>query len=118
MVSDYIEQHGGFLWLSTEEFRLARNGDPEFPETACAFLEYVEKRRVLDLEKFMANVKVAAPASIANFKYPTLLYGFSIIVAAIGRLLKIHLRAQPCMRNGQVQKLINEDGVPTKYLLP
>ena len=40
MVSNYIEQHGGFLKLTAEELCMARKNDHEFPESARALLEY------------------------------------------------------------------------------
>ena len=40
MVSDYIEQTWWLSKLTAEELCMARKNDPEFPESACALLEY------------------------------------------------------------------------------
>lgn len=48
MVSDYIDQHSGFLCLTSDEAKLARHGDSDFPITARATLEYGADRGVLE----------------------------------------------------------------------
>ena len=40
MVSDFIDQHSGFLQLSDEEHHLACASDPDFPKSARVLLKY------------------------------------------------------------------------------
>ena len=66
MVSDFIDQYSGFLWLTEEEQALSRASDPHFPAEARALLEYGAEREVYWTgEKFMKNVEDAA--RIAEF---------------------------------------------------
>lgn len=44
MVSDFVEEYGGFLRLSDEERILAHDSDPTFPVEAWQFLEYGGER--------------------------------------------------------------------------
>ena len=68
MVSDYIDQHNGFLCLTDEEHALATATDPDFPKAARELLEYgAAKEGYWTGQKFMANVQKAA--RIAEFKY-------------------------------------------------
>ena len=68
MVSDYVDQHSGFLKLSDEEHALACARDAKFPKSARVLLEYgAEKQGYWTGEKFMENVKEAV--RIAKFKY-------------------------------------------------
>ncbi len=54
MVSDYIEEHDGFLKLSSSEAALAQACDPNFPTTARAMLECgAQKEGYWNSEKFM-----------------------------------------------------------------
>ncbi len=68
MVSDFIDQHSGFLRLTDEEHALATAANPDFPKTARTLLEYgADKEGCWTGDKFMANVERAA--KIAEFKY-------------------------------------------------
>ena len=70
MVSDYIDQHNGFLQLSDTEYQLASVSSPNFPKTARAILEYgANKDGYWTSEKFMSNIQDAV--AIASFKYPS-----------------------------------------------
>ena len=44
MVSDFVEEHGGFLTMSPEEQTLARASNPDFPDEAREMLEYGAER--------------------------------------------------------------------------
>ena len=66
MVSDFIEQRGGFLRLTETE---AVRAGASFPKTARVLLEYgAEKEGYWNSDRFMANIKDAV--AIAEFKYP------------------------------------------------
>ena len=55
MVSDFIDEHSGYLKLSPEELEDARDSDDNFPEEARALFEYGAARaRYWTGEKFMA----------------------------------------------------------------
>jgi hypothetical protein len=70
MVSDFIDQHSGFLNLSDQEYALACAQDSSFPQTPRVLFEYgADKQGYWTGEKFMANVKDAV--KIAKFKYNT-----------------------------------------------
>lgn len=44
MVSDFIEQHSGFLRLTASDHAVAKEHDPNFPQTARVLLEYGAER--------------------------------------------------------------------------
>lgn len=68
MVSDFVEEHGGYLWLSPEEFELAKQDYPSITPAARRLLEYGgDKEGYWTSECFMEQVKNAA--DIASFKY-------------------------------------------------
>lgn len=68
-IPDYVDQHTGFLRLTSAEAELATATDPSFPTTARATLEYgAEKEGYWNSDKFQNNVKDAI--KIAKFKYP------------------------------------------------
>ena len=125
MVSDFIEQHDGYLRLSEEE---AARAGASVPKIARALLEYVaDKDRYWNSERFMANV--ADAVAIAEFKYPS---GTNAIVFIFDQsschkayaedalnASRMNVRPggkQPCMRDtvwaGRVQQLVDDDGVP------
>ena len=127
MVSDFIEQHGGFLRLDEQEHAVAKTSDPNFPKSARVLMEYGAQREgYWTSEKFMCNVKDAA--AIANYKYPsdkytiTWLFDQSSCHRAYAddalNAAKMNKRPggeQPCMRDtvwqGRVQKLVDDNGV-------
>ena len=54
MVSDFVEEHGGYLRLSENELDAAAQIDPEFPYEARQLLEYeAEREGYWTSEKFM-----------------------------------------------------------------
>ena len=128
MVSDYVEEHDGFLRLSGTEAALAKASDPTFPMTARTFLEYGgDKEGYWNSEKFMKNVEDAA--RIVKWKYPAdkcdVVFVFdqsSCHRAFADNALNVKVMnvkpggAQPCMRDtiwaGRVQKLVDSKGVP------
>lgn len=123
MVSDFIEQHDGFLRLP--EFQ-ARHAD--LPSTARVLLEYgAEKEGYWNSERFINNVKDAL--KIAAFKYParrnTLVFVFDqsschkAFAEDALNASRMNVRPggkQPCMRDtvwaGRVQRMVDDDGVP------
>ena len=128
MISDYVDQHTGFLRLTPAEAELARSEDPSFPTTARATLEYgAGKGGYWDSDKFQNNVKVAI--KIAKFKYPMDKYTVVFIFDSSSchrayapdslntRTMNVKPGgAQPPLRdtvwNGRVQKLVDQRGVP------
>jgi len=125
MVSDFIEQHDGYLQLSEAE---AAHAGTSVPKTARVLLEYgAEKEGYWNSERFMANI--ADAVAIAEFKYPpqknTIVFIFdqsSCHKAYAEDALnasKMNVRPggkQPCMRDtvwaGRVQKMVDDKGVP------
>ena len=60
MVSDFVEQHRGFLQLSDEEHANISAEEPEFPKSARVLFEYgAEKEGYWTGDKFMNNIKNA-----------------------------------------------------------
>jgi hypothetical protein len=69
MVSDFIDEHNGFLCLTDTEHQIASASNSNFPKAARALLEYgAGKEGYWTSEKFMNNVRDAV--AIASFKYP------------------------------------------------
>ena len=69
MVSDFIDEHNGFLQLTDKEYACVKEQDPTIRKCACQLLEYGEAReRYWTSEKFMAQLKEAV--KIADAKYP------------------------------------------------
>ena len=69
MVSDFIEEHNGYLRLTDSEYEEARKTNPHVKKQARAFLEYGEnKEGYWTSEKFMSQIEDAA--TIAEIKYP------------------------------------------------
>ena len=128
MVSDFIEQHSGFLRLTDSELDVARERDPEFLKSARVLLEYgADKEGYWTSEKFMANIESAA--QIAEFKYPSdthtivWLFDHSSCHRAFApdalNAKAMNVKpggAQPSMRDtvwaGKVQKMVLDDGTP------
>ena len=58
MVSDFVDQHRGFLQLSDEEHANISAEEPDFPKSACVLFEYgAEKEGYWTGNKFLNNVK-------------------------------------------------------------
>lgn len=56
MISDFIDEHNGYLRLSTEELEVARASNPTFPEQARELFEYGAARSgYWTVEKFVTN---------------------------------------------------------------
>ena len=128
MVSDFIDQHSGFLRLNEEEQALDQSRDPEFPVEARALLEYgVESKGYWTGDKFMKNVEDAA--GIAKFQYPNDKYTLAWLFdhSSCHRAFandalnpkKMNVwpgKRQPRMRDttwaGQPQRLVDVNGVP------
>ena len=128
MVSDFVDQHNGYLQLSEEEHCRACVSDPNFPKSARVLLEYgAEREGYWTSEKFMANVKDAA--KIAKFKYRSDKHTVMFIFdqsschrafsddALNARVMNVRPGgAQPAMRDtiwaGRVQKMVDSNGVP------
>ena len=69
IVSNFVDQHNGYLQLNKEEHSIACASDVSFPKSARILLEYgAEHEGYWTSEKFMANVNDAA--KIAKFKFP------------------------------------------------
>ena len=69
MVSDFIDEHSGFLAFSDEEYEKAKEINPNLPKYARKFLEYGESREgYWDRDKFVAQMKTTI--QIAEIKYP------------------------------------------------
>ena len=69
MVSDFIEEHNGYLHLSDEEYERSKQTFPRLKKYARSFLEYGEnKEGYWTSERFMVQIKDAA--QIAEIKYP------------------------------------------------
>ena len=69
MVSDFIDEHSGYLQLTDEEHARAKESDPTIRKHARQLFEYGEGRDgYWTSEKFMAQLKQAV--KIADAKYP------------------------------------------------
>ena len=127
MVSDFVDQHSGFLKLSDEEHALACAVDAKFPKSARVLLEYgADKQGYWTGEKFMENVKDAV--RIAKFKYDsnkhTVVFifdqsschrAFSEDALNSARMNVKPGGKQPAMHDtvwrGQVQKMVDSTGI-------
>ena len=68
MVSDFIDEHNGFLALSDEEYKTAKASNPHICKYAREFLEYGEAREgYWTRDKFIAQMHHAI--EIAEIKY-------------------------------------------------
>ena len=68
MVSDFVEEHGGYLRLTPEELESAKEEYPSVDPNAQRFLEYgAEKEGYWTSERFMEQIQNAA--NIADIKY-------------------------------------------------
>ena len=69
MVSDFIDQHRGFLQLTDDEHQVVKAHDPNFPKSARVLFEYgAEKEGYWTAQKFLNNLKDAVV--IAEHVYP------------------------------------------------
>ena len=70
MVSDFIDEHSGFLRLSSEEQQLARLSQPNLSDTARVIFKFgAQGDGYWNSEHFIAQVDKAM--KIAEFKYPS-----------------------------------------------
>lgn len=68
MVSDFVDEHDGFLRLYSEQLTLARTSDTQFPSEARQLVEYgADKKGHWTSDKFMAQIERAV--MIAEFTY-------------------------------------------------
>ena len=69
MISDFIEEHGGYLQLAPAEHELAKLSMPDLPAKAHVILKFgAQGDGYWNNELFIQQVKVAI--KIAEFKYP------------------------------------------------
>ena len=69
MVSDFIDEHAGYLHLSPEEHEIAKLSMPDIPDKARIVFKFgAQGDGYWNNELFIAQVKTAM--SIAEFKYP------------------------------------------------
>ena len=69
MVSDFVDQHHGFLAFSSDQYERVKETDPDLPMYAREFLEYGEAREgYWTGDKFVQQMKKAL--RIAELKYP------------------------------------------------
>ena len=69
MLSDFIDEINGFLALNDEEYKVAKESNPQVRQYAREILEYGERRdRYWTRDTFMAQIEKAV--EIAEFKYP------------------------------------------------
>ena len=69
MISDFIDNHNGFLALTDAEYESAKVSYPNIKKYARDFLEYGEnKEGYWNLSRFMAQIQRAV--QIAEIKYP------------------------------------------------
>ena len=69
MVSDFVDEHYGYLALTDEELARAREMQPSLKQQARQFLEYGESREgYWTSAKFMLQMEIAV--DIAEVKYP------------------------------------------------
>ena len=128
-VSDFIEEHDGFLQLSLEQYEQAKVTNPNIKLVARTLLEYGESREgYWTSDKFMKQVKEAS--EIAEFKYPRE-KGYKLVwlfdhsgchtAMASDALVASRMNAgpggkQPVMRDtywqGQLQRLVDGSGRP------
>ena len=70
MVSDFVEEHEGYLHLSDEKYERARAINPAIPQSARLVFEYgSEWGGHWTGERFLTQMKTAC--NIAEFKYPS-----------------------------------------------
>lgn len=69
MVSDFIDEHKGYLQLTDKEYELAKEKDPTIRKHAHQLLEYGEGREgCWTSEKFISQLNEAV--KIVEIKYP------------------------------------------------
>lgn len=122
MVSDFVEEYGGYLRLSESELDETARIDPEFPYEARQLLEYgAEREGYWTSEKFMRQIERAV--QIAEFKFDpathTIVWMFDqsschkayASDALIASKMNVHPGgSQPLMRDtvwaGKVQRMV------------
>ena len=68
-ISDFIDEHNGFLSLTDEEYKRAKQANPRAKKYARRFLEYGENREgYWTRDKFIDQMKSAV--EMAELKYP------------------------------------------------
>ena len=128
MVSDFIEEHNGYLKLTDTEYEEARSHHPNLWKEARYILKYgTDSQGYWNSEKFMNQVKQAV--TIAEIKYPqesnTIVFlfdqssGHTAYDSDSLHVVRMNVNpggGQPAMRdttyNGRVYKLVDSNGVP------
>ena len=90
MVSEFVDENGGFLKFTDAEFTRARESNPEITQSAQQLLEYgAEKEGYWTGDRFMKMLQIF---SISNMtRTTTLLCGCSIKAAATESSRKKHI---------------------------
>ena len=128
MVSDFIDEHNGYLRLSSEELEDARSTDPNFPKEARELFEYGAARAgYWTGEKFMRQIEKAS--KIAELKYPPAMHSLVWLFDQSSchrayapdslNVNNMNVRpggAQAVMRDtvwaGKIQKMVDANGIP------
>ena len=128
MVSDFIDEHNGYLKLTDTEYEEARSHHSNLWKEARYILKYgTDNQGYWNSEKFMNQVKQAV--TIAEIKYPrqtnTIVFlfdqssGHTAYDSDSLQVARMNVNpggGQPAMRdttyNGRVYKLVDSNGVP------
>ena len=128
MVSDFIDEHNGYLRLSDAEYDEARSSHSDLWKEARYILKYgTDSQGYWNSDRFMNQVKQAA--TIAEIKYPrasnTIVFlfdqssghtAYDSDALQVSRMNVNPGGSQPAMRdttyNGTVYKLVDANGVP------
>ena len=69
MISDFIEEHGGYMQLAPDEHEIAKVSMPDLPQKAHVIFKFgAQGDGYWNNELFIKQVKVAM--NIAEYKYP------------------------------------------------
>ena len=128
MVSDFIEEQGGYLSLSDDMHEYALSQDPSIPQSARVIFEYgIQKEGYWNNELFMKQMENAIKVAEAKYPPPTFKHvwvfdhscghtAFAEDALVASRLNRKPGGAQPKMRDtvwgGKPQRLVFDDGTP------
>ena len=106
MVSDFVEEYGGYLQLSPEEFEHAQRRYPDITPAARRLLEYgADKEGYWTGDRFMEQI--ANAADIASFKY-----GHSHTIVWLFDQSSCHRKFDECAL--QAKSILVKDGGPRR----
>ena len=106
MVSDFVEEYGGYLQLSPEEFEHAQRRYPDITPAARCLLEYgADKEEYWTGDRFMEQI--ANAADIASFKY-----GHSHTIVWLFDQSSCHRKFDECAL--QAKSILVKDGGPRR----